>query len=103
MRGLDVLHDDLQALERAGGHLREPRADRDRAGRAGRRELDETELLADGVVMFGDEAGPLKDDWDAVLSSRFTAQQLDVVIDFLRATNEVGRRHFERVRDQTES
>jgi DNA-binding MarR family transcriptional regulator len=43
--------------------------------------------------------GPLKRDWDAVLASRFTTQQLDVVIDFLRSTNEVGRRHLERIRD----
>jgi hypothetical protein len=28
---------------------------------------------------------------------------LDVVIDFLRSTNEVGRRHLERVRDQLEA
>jgi DNA-binding MarR family transcriptional regulator len=48
----------------------------------------------------GEIWGPLKADWDAVLASRFTAQQLDVVIDFLRSTNEVGRRHLERVRDQ---
>ncbi|WCB91476.1 hypothetical protein DSM104299_00147 [Baekduia alba] len=42
---------------------------------------------------------PVKQDWDTVLAARFTAQQLDTVIAFLRATNEVTRRHLERVRD----
>jgi DNA-binding MarR family transcriptional regulator len=44
--------------------------------------------------------GPLKGDWDALLTSRFSAQQLDSVIEFLRLTNELGRRHLERVRGQ---
>jgi DNA-binding MarR family transcriptional regulator len=45
--------------------------------------------------------GPLKRDWDAVLISRFSVQQLDTVIEFLRATNEVGRLHLERMRGHT--
>jgi DNA-binding MarR family transcriptional regulator len=42
--------------------------------------------------------GPLASDWESSLSSRFTAEQLERVIEFLRTTNEVGRKHMERVR-----
>ena len=42
--------------------------------------------------------GPLAADWERSLSGRFTAEQLERVIEFLRTTNEVGRRHIERVR-----
>jgi DNA-binding MarR family transcriptional regulator len=43
--------------------------------------------------------GPLAADWERSLSGRFTAEQLERVIEFLRTTNEVGRRHMERVRN----
>jgi DNA-binding MarR family transcriptional regulator len=42
--------------------------------------------------------GPLAADWESSLSSRFTAEALERVIEFLRTTNEVGRKHMERVR-----
>jgi len=42
--------------------------------------------------------GPLAADWERSLSGRFTAEQLERVIELLRPTNEVGRRHMERVR-----
>jgi DNA-binding MarR family transcriptional regulator len=42
--------------------------------------------------------GPLAADWELSLRSRFTAEQLERVIEFLRTTNEVGRKHMERVR-----
>jgi len=42
--------------------------------------------------------GPLAKEWESTLSRRFTAEELERVIDFLRATNEIGRRHMERVR-----
>jgi DNA-binding MarR family transcriptional regulator len=42
--------------------------------------------------------GPLAKEWEVTLSRRFTAEELERVIDFLRATNEVGSRHMERVR-----
>jgi DNA-binding MarR family transcriptional regulator len=42
---------------------------------------------------------PLKRDWDEVLARRFTTHQLDDVITFLRATNDLARRHLERLRD----
>jgi DNA-binding MarR family transcriptional regulator len=51
---------------------------------------------------FYDQAGkiwgPLKADWDATLARRFTADQLERMIELLRATNEVGRKHLERLR-----
>ena len=42
--------------------------------------------------------GPLAADWERSLSDGFTAEQLERVIEFLRTTNEVGRKHMERVR-----
>ena len=41
--------------------------------------------------------GPLAADWESSLSSDFTAEQLERVTDFLRATNEVGHKHLERL------
>ena len=42
--------------------------------------------------------GPLAADWESRLADRFTAEQLERVIEFLRTTNEVGRKHIERLR-----
>lgn len=42
--------------------------------------------------------GPMAADWESSLSRRFTTQQLEEIIEFLRTTNEVGRKHMERVR-----
>ena len=42
---------------------------------------------------------PLRREWDAALTSRFTSEQLDSVIEFLRATNAIARRHMDRLRD----
>ena len=42
--------------------------------------------------------GPLRADWEAALSGRYTAEQLERVIEFLRATTEVGRKHLDRLR-----
>jgi DNA-binding MarR family transcriptional regulator len=42
--------------------------------------------------------GPMAADWQSSLSSRFTAEELERIIEFLRTTNEVGRKHMERVR-----
>jgi DNA-binding MarR family transcriptional regulator len=41
---------------------------------------------------------PLRQDWDHTLRSRFTSQQLDSAIDFLRSTNEIVARHIERLK-----
>ncbi len=45
--------------------------------------------------------GPLKRDRDELLARRFTADQLEDVIAFLRTTNELARRHLERLRATT--
>jgi len=42
--------------------------------------------------------GPMASDWTARLGSRFTAEELEGVIEFLRTTSEIGREHLERVR-----
>src|SRR5215203_2446593 len=42
---------------------------------------------------------PMKADWESTLSGRFTAEELEGVIEFLRATNEIAARHLERLRD----
>jgi DNA-binding MarR family transcriptional regulator len=44
---------------------------------------------------------PVADDWESTLSKRFTAQELDLISDFLRATNQIGRRHLDRLRSTT--
>jgi DNA-binding MarR family transcriptional regulator len=41
--------------------------------------------------------GPLASEWESRLGSGFTAEQLEQIIEFLRATNEVGRRHLDRL------
>ena len=56
MRSVNVGHHQLQALDRARRHVAEPRSDRDRAARPGRRQLDEADLVADLVVVVGVEA-----------------------------------------------
>jgi DNA-binding MarR family transcriptional regulator len=42
---------------------------------------------------------PIKADWESTLSGRFTAEELERVIEFLRATNEIAARHLERLRN----
>jgi DNA-binding MarR family transcriptional regulator len=42
--------------------------------------------------------GPMAADWQSVLSRRFTMGELERITAFLRATNEVGRRHIDRLR-----
>jgi DNA-binding MarR family transcriptional regulator len=41
--------------------------------------------------------GPVKADWESTLGERFTVEQLERAIDFLRVTNEIARRHMERL------
>ena len=54
-RRVDVRHDELQPLLRAGRHLADPAADHDRAGRTRRGELDEAQRVGDLVVVVGSE------------------------------------------------
>lgn len=42
--------------------------------------------------------GPVATDWHSTLSQRFTIEELELVTSFLRTTNEVGRRHLDRLR-----
>jgi DNA-binding MarR family transcriptional regulator len=42
--------------------------------------------------------GPVAADWAARLGGRFTAEELERVIEFLRSTNELSREHLERLR-----
>jgi DNA-binding MarR family transcriptional regulator len=42
--------------------------------------------------------GPMAADWESRLSRRFTAEELELVTEFLLATNELSRRHLERLR-----
>ncbi|HEV7615463.1 MAG TPA: MarR family transcriptional regulator [Solirubrobacterales bacterium] len=41
--------------------------------------------------------GPLAAEWEASLASHFTAAELARVTEFLRLTNEVGKRHLDRL------
>jgi DNA-binding MarR family transcriptional regulator len=41
--------------------------------------------------------GPLAAEWEASLSSHFTAAELTRITTFLRLTNEVGKRHLDRL------
>ena len=42
--------------------------------------------------------GPMAADWASRLGGRFTAEELERVIDFLCTTNELSREHLERLR-----
>jgi DNA-binding MarR family transcriptional regulator len=42
--------------------------------------------------------GPVASDWASRLGQRFTAQELERVIEFLRSTNELSNEHLERLR-----
>jgi DNA-binding MarR family transcriptional regulator len=81
----------------------------DRLERAGyaRRERDPNDRRRVGVEVTpafyaaaGGIWGPVKQDWDDALKRRFTGDQLDVVVAFLRATNTITRRHIERMEDE---
>jgi len=43
--------------------------------------------------------GPMAADWHSTLSKGFTVEELERITDFLRTTNEVGRRHLDRLRE----
>lgn len=44
--------------------------------------------------------GPLAAEWHSTLAKRFTTDELERIIDFLRLTNNVGRRHLARLRGE---
>jgi DNA-binding MarR family transcriptional regulator len=41
---------------------------------------------------------PMAADWEKTLAKGFTSEELERITEFLRATNEVGRRHLDRLR-----
>jgi DNA-binding MarR family transcriptional regulator len=43
--------------------------------------------------------GPVAADWASRLGKRFTADELEQVIEFLRTTSELSREHTERLRE----
>jgi DNA-binding MarR family transcriptional regulator len=45
----------------------------------------------------GEIWGPVAADWQAALARRFTSAEVDLITDFLRASNELSRRHLERI------
>ena len=45
--------------------------------------------------------GPLREEWGTDVAGRFTAEQLQQVIDFLRAANELAKRHLGRLADDS--
>jgi DNA-binding MarR family transcriptional regulator len=40
---------------------------------------------------------PVKEDWESTLAARFTVAELERVIEFLKVTNEIGKRHMDRL------
>jgi DNA-binding MarR family transcriptional regulator len=42
---------------------------------------------------------PLATEWHAELARRFTSAELDVITEFLESTNDVSRRHLDRISD----
>jgi len=42
--------------------------------------------------------GPMAAEWHSLLARRFTIEELERIAAFLRATNELGRRHMDRLR-----
>jgi hypothetical protein len=43
--------------------------------------------------------GPVAADWASRLGGRFTVEELERVIEFLRTTNELSREHIDRLRE----
>lgn len=79
----------------------------DRLERAGyaRRSSDESDrrkVVVEVTPSFYERAeriwGPMARDWQELIGKRFTADQLEGVADFLRASTEIGARHTERLR-----
>jgi DNA-binding MarR family transcriptional regulator len=112
--------DCLSIIERRGGVTAGELADEsglttgavtgviDRLERAGyaRRSPDETDrrkVVVEVTPEFYERAGriwgPMAREWQELLGRRFTAEQLEVIADFLRASTEIGRRHMERLRE----
>lgn len=79
----------VDRLERAGYARRVPDpADRRRV---------KLEVTAEFYARAADIWGPLAAEWRESLAKRFTAAELERITEFLRLTNDVGRRHLDRI------
>jgi DNA-binding MarR family transcriptional regulator len=79
----------VDRLERAGYARRLPDpADRRRV------KIEVTDHFYDRADQVWD---PMATEWHAELARRFTGDQLELITSFLRATNELTRRHLERI------
>ena len=80
----------IDRLEKAGYARRVPdAADRRRV----RLEVTPAFYEAAGQIW-----GPMAADWHSMLARRFTIDELERITQFLRASNELGRRHMDRLR-----
>jgi DNA-binding MarR family transcriptional regulator len=81
----------IDRLERAGYARRSPD------------ERDRRKVVVEVTPRFYRRArriwGPMAREWQKQIGKRFTAEQLDVVADFLRASTDIGGRHMERLRE----
>jgi DNA-binding MarR family transcriptional regulator len=79
----------VDRLERAGyaRRVRDP-ADRRKVN------VEVTDRFYDRA---GEIWGPVAADWQAALARRFTSAEVDLITEFLRASNELSRRHLERI------
>jgi len=99
-RGLDVGNDELHALHRARLGVRESLPDRDRAVRAGRRELHEANLVADRVVVVGVEADLLVERLRAIHVGHGDRNELELVVHVKRRPlGRCGNRTRDAIRD----
>jgi len=79
----------VDRLERAGFARRVPDpADRRRV---------KLEVTPEFYARAAEIWGPMAADWESTLAERFTAAELARITEFLRVTNEVGKRHLERL------
>jgi DNA-binding MarR family transcriptional regulator len=44
--------------------------------------------------------GPVKADWETTMAARFTAAELEQIIEFLQLSTEIGKRHLDRLADE---
>jgi DNA-binding MarR family transcriptional regulator len=83
----------VDRLERAGFARRVPDpADRRRV---------KVEVTPDFYAVAEQIWGPLAAEWEASLASRFTAAELTRINEFLRLTNEVAKRHLDRLAEES--
>jgi DNA-binding MarR family transcriptional regulator len=77
----------------------------ERAGfaRRSRDEADRRKVVVAVTPEFYERAeriwGPMAREWQKRIGGRFTAEQLEVIAEFLRTTTEIGRRHIDRLRE----